>query len=38
MSCQTNEKKSFDKFNVDHTISKNDTIKLFSNLPELKII
>ncbi len=37
MSCQTNEKKSFDKFNVDHTISKNDTIKLLSNFPELKL-
>ncbi|MBW8522058.1 hypothetical protein K0U91_06180 [Chryseobacterium chendengshani] len=37
ISCKTDEKKSYDKFIVDQNIINNDTIKLLSKYPELKL-
>jgi len=35
--CKTDKKKSYDKFIIDQNITKNDTIKLLSNFPEVKL-
>lgn len=37
ISCKTEEKKSYDKFIVDKNLINNDTIKLLSKFPELKL-
>lgn len=37
ISCKTDEKNSYDRFIVDENIMNNDTIKLLSKFPELKL-
>ena len=37
INCKTDKNKSYDKFIIDQNITKNDTIKLLSNFPEVKL-